>query len=192
MTSKLLQRRTTAAMFFPMSCTSPFTVARRNVPLRLPAILPASRLGRRISTARCMVRALFTTCGRNILPDSKSRPTYSIPAISGPSTTALAEPSLSMASVRSASRLVSSPLANACSSLFSTGMSAAPAVESVESGPVVSPENSCAWAISLSAASLRRHSMASSSNSSSCGGMASNVTLADGSMMAMDSPARMA
>jgi hypothetical protein len=40
--------------------------------------------GMRCATAFFMARALFTTCGRNILPSPKRSPTTVMPAISGP------------------------------------------------------------------------------------------------------------
>ena len=43
--------------------------------------------GSRYATAFFMARALFTTCGRNILPAPNRSPTTFMPAISGPSIT---------------------------------------------------------------------------------------------------------
>ena len=45
----------------------------------------ASISGSRIATAFFITRALFTTCGRNILPAPNSSPTMFMPSISGPS-----------------------------------------------------------------------------------------------------------
>ncbi len=43
--------------------------------------------GSRYATARFIARALFTTCGRNILPAPNRSPTVFMPSISGPSIT---------------------------------------------------------------------------------------------------------
>ncbi len=61
-----------------------------------------------MATARCIVRALFTTCGRNIRPSPNSSPTRFIPAMSGPSTTANAPPAF-ICSISASSRPVSLP-----------------------------------------------------------------------------------
>ena len=77
-------------MFLPMSCTSPLTVAITMRPAdraSSSARFSRSRNGTRYATARFITRALFTTCGRNILPSPKRSPTVFIPAISGPSMT---------------------------------------------------------------------------------------------------------
>jgi hypothetical protein len=86
MISKLLQARTTPAIFLPMSCTSPLTVASTMRPavFALPA-LSFSMAGCRCATAFFMTRALLTTWGRNILPEPKRSPTWFMPAMSGPS-----------------------------------------------------------------------------------------------------------
>src|SRR6185437_8210943 len=75
-------------MFWPMSCTSPFTVAITTRPLlrAVPSLL-CSMNGIRWATARFITRALFTTCGRNILPEPNRSPTTFMPSISGPSMT---------------------------------------------------------------------------------------------------------
>ena len=90
-TSKLLHWSTTATMFLPMSCTSPFTVASTILPLAF-ATSPVRRFsssmnGMRCATASFMTRADLTTCGRNILPAPKRSPTTFMPSISGPSIT---------------------------------------------------------------------------------------------------------
>ena len=54
-----------------------------------------------------MTRALFTTCGRNILPAPKRSPTTFIPAISGPSMTSMGWPPRPSISSRSSSVSVS-------------------------------------------------------------------------------------
>ena len=75
-------------MFLPMSCTSPFTVAMTMRPWGFaPADFSASMNGIRYATAFFMTRALFTTCGKNILPAPNKSPTTLIPAINGPSMT---------------------------------------------------------------------------------------------------------
>ena len=61
-------------MFLPMSCTSPFTVASSTRPLvcaTAEASRSASMYGIRCATAFFITRALFTTCGRNILPGAE-------------------------------------------------------------------------------------------------------------------------
>src|ERR1700694_1380348 len=77
-------------MFFPMSWTSPLTVAVTSLPrtLTLPdAFFSACMNGSRYATARFIARALFTTCGRNILPAPNRSPTTFMPSINGPSMT---------------------------------------------------------------------------------------------------------
>jgi hypothetical protein len=66
-TLKLLQPSTTATMFLPMSCTSPFTVAIKNVPAcELSVLVPLSRFsssmkGTRWPTDFFITRALLIT-----------------------------------------------------------------------------------------------------------------------------------
>ena len=61
-TSKLLHCSTTPTMFFPMSCTSPLTVAITTVPLGFwPSPFSASMNGTRYATAFFITRALLTT-----------------------------------------------------------------------------------------------------------------------------------
>ena len=78
-------------MFLPMSWTSPFTVAITTLPFARDwaGSFSASRYGTRWATAFFMTRALFTTWGRNILPDPNRSPTTFIPSISGPSMTSI-------------------------------------------------------------------------------------------------------
>ena len=103
-TLKLLQPSTTATMFFPMSCTSPLTVAIRKVPAKadvssgltasgsFPSAIIFARFslsmkGSRYATAFFITRADLITCGRNILPEPNKSPTVFMPLISGPSIT---------------------------------------------------------------------------------------------------------
>ena len=74
-------------MFLPMSCTSPFTVAKSTFPAfaEPEACFSASIAGCKIATAFFIVRAVFTTCGRNIFPAPNRLPTLFIPLINGPS-----------------------------------------------------------------------------------------------------------
>mmetsp|Transcript_151309 Transcript_151309/g.278964 ORF Transcript_151309/g.278964 Transcript_151309/m.278964 type:complete len:233 (-) Transcript_151309:2460-3158(-) len=90
-------------MFLPMSWTSPFTVAIKNLPAQLESSSPSasgslpsaiafclfssSIKGNKYATAFFMTRADLMTCGRNILPDPKSSPTTFMPFINGPSMT---------------------------------------------------------------------------------------------------------
>ena len=92
-------------MFLPMSWTSPLTVAITSLPwaLRGPpaassASFSASMNGSRYATARFIARALFTTCGRNILPAPNSSPTTFMPSINGPSMTSSGRPYFTRAS----------------------------------------------------------------------------------------------
>src|SRR5829696_4545138 len=123
MTSKLLHCSTTPTMFFPMSCTSPLTVAITTVPLDLrgsPSLF-SSMKGIRYATAFFITRALFTTCGRNILPEPNRSPTTFIPSISGSSITSSGRLAWRRASSVSSSTNSAMPLTSACSSLFPTG-----------------------------------------------------------------------
>ena len=88
-TSNPLQRSNIATMFLPMSCTSPFTVARITFGewfTSVSLVCEADMKGARMSTACCIASALRTTCGRNIRPAPKSSPTTPIPFISDFST----------------------------------------------------------------------------------------------------------
>ena len=67
------------------SCPS---TARRSPERRFSA----SMNGTRCATACFITRALFTTCGRNILPAPKRSPTTFMPSISGPSITSIGRP----------------------------------------------------------------------------------------------------
>ncbi len=99
-----------------MSCTSPLTVAIRNLPaeeLSVESPFSASMNGRRWATARFITRALFTTCGRNISPSPNSFPTTFIPAINGPSITFSGRGYWRRASSVSASMCATMPLTNA-------------------------------------------------------------------------------
>ena len=98
-------------MFFPMSWTSPFTVATTILGF---AVLASDSVvfmyGWRISTASLITLADFTTCGRNILPSPKSFPTVSMPSMSGPSMILTALPYSAIASSRSWWRVSVRPL----------------------------------------------------------------------------------
>ena len=82
-----LQPNTTPTIFFPISCTSPLTVASKILPAAEASSLAASMNGVRTATLFFMTRALFTTCGRNIFPTPNRSPTMFIPSINGPSMT---------------------------------------------------------------------------------------------------------
>ena len=112
--SKPLQLSTMPVMFFPMSCTSPLTVAMTIFGLVDSAVSAAESIyGWRISTASLMTLADFTTCGRNILPSPKSLPTASMPSIRGPSMILTALPYSLMASSRSCFKVSVRPLMRA-------------------------------------------------------------------------------
>ena len=113
-TSNPLQVSTIPVIFFPISCTSPFTVANTTFS-RLPAVIfsALSIYGDKISTASLITLAALTTCGRNILPSPKSLPTASIPSIRGPSIIATAVPYSASASWISASSVSVLPLSRA-------------------------------------------------------------------------------
>ena len=66
-----------------------------------------------MATACFIVRAVFTTCGRNILPAPKSSPTSFIPAIKGPSMMSTACGKCSKAKCKSSSRWSPMPLRSA-------------------------------------------------------------------------------
>ena len=67
-----------------------------------------------------MARALFTTCGRNILPAPNSSPTTFMPSISGPSITSSGRPYFTRASSASCSMKSTMPCTSACDSRDST------------------------------------------------------------------------
>ena len=97
-------------MFLPMSCTSPFTVARTILPCAFTAspraaiaAFSASMNGVRYATDFFITRADFTTCGKNILPAPNKSPTTLMPAINGPSMTVSGLPYFASASSVSAS-----------------------------------------------------------------------------------------
>ena len=132
MTSNPLHCSTTATMFLPMSCTSPFAVARTMRPARPekppgldPAPSPAgasvSSQGVRYATARFITRADLTTWGRNIRPAPKRSPTTFMPAIRGPSMTSRGRGAARLASSVSSSMWSATPATRACSIRFSTG-----------------------------------------------------------------------
>ncbi len=124
-------------MFFPISCTSPFTVANRifgapdassfTVPAEICACLRSSFScsikGVSTATAFFITRALFTTCGKNILPAPNRSPTIFIPSINGPSITSRGFGYFCLASSVSASMYSVMPFTSACAMRFSTGSS---------------------------------------------------------------------
>ena len=85
-TSILLHCMTNDTMFFPISWTSPLTVASTTVPTPDPPVAGlCSNRGCRMSTARFITRAERTTWGRKSFPSPNSFPTWAIPSIKGPS-----------------------------------------------------------------------------------------------------------
>ena len=109
-----LQESTTPTIFLPISCTSPFTVASTTVAAAVCPACSASSRGVSTATLCFITRALFTTCGRNILPEPKSSPTCFMPSMSGPSITCSGVPQTSRASRVSASICSVMPLTSAC------------------------------------------------------------------------------
>mmetsp|Transcript_7788 Transcript_7788/g.24434 ORF Transcript_7788/g.24434 Transcript_7788/m.24434 type:complete len:220 (-) Transcript_7788:2439-3098(-) len=90
MTLKLLHPKTTATMFFPISCTSPFTVAIKNVPALELEVSPAASFAACINGSKCPTDFFITladliTCGKNIFPAPNKSPTTFMPSMSGPS-----------------------------------------------------------------------------------------------------------
>jgi len=193
-TSKLLQRSTTPTMFFPMSCTSPFTVAMTILPFERPAspvrAFSASMKGSSHATARFITRADLTTCGRNILPAPNRSPTTFMPSISGPSITSSGRAHSRRASSVSASTHASMPCTSACESLSRTG-SSRHARFSAGAAPFFALKRS-AIASSRSVASGRRLSTTSSTRSRSSGSRSSTMGSAPALTMPMSMPARIA
>ena len=79
--------------------------------------------GVKIATAFFITRALFTTCGKNILPEPKSSPTIFIPSIKGPSITSIGLSNFSLASSTSTSKKDILPLTKENDNLSSTDFS---------------------------------------------------------------------
>ena len=117
-----LQPSTTPTIFFPISCTSPFTVASKILPAAEASCFAASMYGVRTATLFFMTRALFTTCGKNILPTPNRSPTMFIPSINGPSMTSNGRGYCCLASSVSASMYSVMPLISACFRRSSTGL----------------------------------------------------------------------
>ena len=126
-----LHPSTTPTIFFPISCTSPFTVA--NNILAGPLLAPfgfieanfflsfsASINGVNTATLFFITLALFTTCGKNIFPAPNKSPTWFMPAISGPSMTSKGSLYCNLASSVSASIKSVIPLIKECANLSST------------------------------------------------------------------------
>ena len=115
MISKLLQPKTTATIFLPISCTSPFTVAINTFPADVDfPDFSASIKGNKYATAFFMTRADFTTCGKNIFPLPNKSPTTFIPAIKFTSITSIAFAEFTLASSTSISINSSIPFTNEC------------------------------------------------------------------------------
>ena len=168
-TSNPLQLSTIAVIFFPMSWTSPLTVAMTNLgfePAPLPEFSPI--YGASTSIASLIIFADFTTCGRNIRPAPKLSPTVCIPSIRGPSITATALPSISRHSRTSSRRVAALPFTRASESLAGAGSLSA-AAETAALSSLLADVTSCALAISLSVASARLSRMTSSTFSSISG-----------------------
>ena len=109
-------------MFFPISWTSPFTVAINTLPEedRTP-FFSASINGNKYATAFFITRADFTTCGKNIFPLPKRSPTVFIPAINGPSITSIGRSNWCLHSSVSSSMNSTIPFTKECASLSFTG-----------------------------------------------------------------------
>ena len=160
-------------MFLPMSCTSPLTVASTTLPFAAAAPVASrsfSMNGSRYATAFFMTRALFTTCGRNILPAPNRSPTTFMPSINGPSMTSRGRASACRASSTSASTWSAMPCTRACESRSLT-VPCRQARSSVRVVPV--PLTVSAKRTMRSVASERRLKMMSSTWASSSGSMSS-------------------
>ena len=163
---------TTDTIFFPISCTSPFTVAINTFPaLRTPSCLSASMSGCKIATAFFMVRAVFTTCGKNIFPAPNNSPTLFIPSISGPSIISTALGYSLTASAKSSSKWSPMPFIKAYWSRFSTIGSSRHTSCFTASVPVAVFFNASAVSIKRSAASGLRFKTTSSIRSSTSAGI---------------------
>ena len=170
---------TTPTMFLPMSCTSPFTVAIKILPLAFAFSTPDRRFsssmnGIKCATACFITRADFTTCGRNILPAPNKSPTTFMPSINGPSITLIGRPPSALTLRRHSS--VSStiycvmPFTNACVRRAPTG-SLRQAKSSIWSRFL--PLNCSAKLTSRSVESGRRLKMTSSTSANKSFGISS-------------------
>ncbi len=185
-------------MFLPMSWTSPLTVAMTIVPAvrDSPGRRSASRYGISTPTACFMTRALFTTCGRNMRPDPNRSPTFAMPAMSGPSMTAIGRPSARRASSVSASTWSPTPFTSAWDSRSSTGRSrhapspAPPGRFAPASSPVSWSRE--AASSNRSVASGRRFRTRSSASSRRPGSTSSRIGSAPAFTMPMSRPAPIA
>ena len=166
-------------MLFPMSWTSPFTVASTSRSRRPPipsdepsgaASGPASMYGSNTATARFITRALFTTCGRNIRPSPNRSPTIRIPSINGPSITASGDGISRRASSASSSMWSRMPWTTAWDRRSATGASRRFATARASGAAARAP---AATATSRSVASGRRASTTSSTRSRKSPGMSS-------------------
>mmetsp|Transcript_5568 Transcript_5568/g.15658 ORF Transcript_5568/g.15658 Transcript_5568/m.15658 type:complete len:210 (+) Transcript_5568:138-767(+) len=182
-------------MFFPMSWTSPLTVAMRNLPAYCessspcasgsrPCAIKLSRFsfsmnGNKYATAFFITRALLITCGRNILPAPNKSPTTFMPCISGPSMTSRVLPPRCSISERISSVSLSTcslmPFTNAWVSLSAIGRSRQLFFLTATAPPPRFRSSMASFSASVAAnrrsvASGRRFSTASSHTSRSCGG----------------------
>ena len=138
-----------------MSWTSPFTVANTPTGHFAPdeADFEASITGIRTATARFITRAVFTTCGRNILPAPNSSPVFRMPSMSGPSTIVIGSGYAASASAMSASTKESSPRTREAAMRSASGSER-------HSGAVSASGFEVAPALFMDAASSRRRSPA--------------------------------
>ena len=197
-TVKPLHPKTMAVMFLPMSCTSPFTVAITTFGLTAISVPPGalSMYGWSMSTACFITFADLTTCGRNIFPSPKRRPTRFIPSISGPSIMLTARPYAAIQAARSSSSVSVLPFTRASASRSSGVAGAAGA----GFPPSVLASAACALASAISAALAMSRSVAPSSESkitsstqrSRAGSMPSYIWSIEGLTIAMSSPALIA
>ena len=159
-----------------MSWTSPFTVALIMTG-RFPPSSPAFFMyGSRMLTASLITLADLTTWGRNIFPSPKSSPTFSMPAMRGPSITLTADESFPSASITSSLRLSSVPLTSMAASLssrlpFRTEASAAAGEASFPASFSAMISEALATSLSVASGSLSR--MTSSQHLRSSGSMPS-------------------
>ena len=144
-----------------------------------------------MATACFIVRAVFTTCGKNIFPAPNSSPTVFIPFISGPSMTFTALPYTRMASDKSVSRFSDIPLINAYSNLSSKVISSLISFFSTVL-PFCRFFNSSARIISFSVASGFRFSITSSMTERTSFGMSVYVTEVPGLTIPISIPALIA
>mmetsp|Transcript_27775 Transcript_27775/g.83268 ORF Transcript_27775/g.83268 Transcript_27775/m.83268 type:complete len:471 (+) Transcript_27775:1561-2973(+) len=199
-------------MFLPMSWTSPFTVAIRNLPAYCESSSPwsgsrpmasslarfsASMNGNKWATAFFMTRADLITCGRNILPAPKRSPTTFMPDMSGPSITANGVPPAALISRRissvSGSTCSEMPLTKACVSRSATGRSRHDAFLTTATTPPRFRASAASFSASVAAsnrsvASSRLFKTASSQTSWSCFGTSCRASISAALTMPMSMP----